>query len=170
MTSGLHSPHYVQCAKVLQYPQHAATLCAVIAEQFTTSRIDAVIAPALGGIVVGQEVGRQLGVRSMFTERKDGTMQLRRGFEIAAGERILVCEDVITTGGSVGEVIAIVNSFGGTVAGVGCIVDRSGGKARFELPPGGKYVATLNMDVVTYQPNNCPLCKAGLPVTKPGSR
>jgi orotate phosphoribosyltransferase len=170
LTSGLHSPNYFQCARVLQYPQHAEKLCGVIASRFRTVRLDAVIAPALGGIVVGQEVGRQLGVRSMFTERNDGVMQLRRGFEIHNGERVLVCEDVITTGGSVNEVIAIVHSHGGIVAGVGCIVDRSGGKATFDLDEGGQYVAALYMDVVTYPPEDCPLCKNGVPVIKPGSR
>jgi len=95
LTSGLHSPHYFQCARVLQYPQYAEQLCSVIAARYRDQRIDAVVAPALGGIVVGQEVGRQLGVRAMFTERKDGVMQLRRGFELREGERVLVCEDVV---------------------------------------------------------------------------
>lgn len=170
LTSGLHSPNYFQCAKVLQYPHHAERLCGVLAARFRDARLDAVVAPALGGIVVGQEVGRQLGVRSMFTERKDGVMLLRRGFEIHKGERVLVCEDVITTGGSVKEVIAIVRSHGGKVAGVGCIVDRSGGRAAFDLDEGGQYVDALHMDVVTYPPDDCPLCKRGVPVTKPGSR
>ncbi len=170
LTSGLHSPAYFQCAKVLQYPQHAEALCGEIAKEFTGKQVDAVIAPALGGIVVGQEVGRQLGVRTMFTERKDGVMQLRRGFEIKNGERILVCEDVVTTGGSVAEVINIAKSSGGTVAGVGYIVDRSGGKVRFDLPREGTQHAVLHMDVVTYKPTDCPLCKQQVPVVKPGSR
>lgn len=170
LTSGLHSPNYFQCARVLQYPRYAEQLCGVISSHFRAARPDAVVAPALGGIVVGQEVGRQLGVRTMFTERKDGVMQLRRGFEIAPGERVLVCEDVVTTGGSVKEVIAIVKSLGGVVAGVGCIVDRSGGTVTFEMDDTGAYVATLYMDVVTYRPEDCPLCKQGIPVTKPGSR
>ncbi len=170
LTSGLHSPNYFQCARVLQYPQHAEQLCGVIASRFRHARLDAVVAPALGGIVVGQEVGRQLGVRSMFTERKDGLMRLRRGFEIRQGERIVVCEDVVTTGGSVTEVIAIVRSLGGTVAGVGCIVDRSGGNVTFDVDEGGQYVAALSMEVVTYKPEDCPLCKQGIPVTKPGSK
>lgn len=170
LTSGLHSPHYFQCARVLQYPRHAESLCAIIAARFRTARLDAVVAPALGGIVVAQEVGRQLGVRTMFTERKDGVMQLRRGFEITSGERVLVCEDVVTTGGSVNEVIAIVKTHGGVVAGVGCIVDRSGGSVKFDMDEGGTFVATLYMDVVTYTPEACPLCRAGVPVTKPGSR
>jgi orotate phosphoribosyltransferase len=165
LTSGLHSPHYFQCAKVLQYPEHATRLCAEIAASFHGISIDAVLAPALGGIVVGQEVGRQLNVRTMFTERKDGVMQLRRGFEIGAGENILVCEDVITTGGSVNEVIDIVKQYGGTVIGVGAIVDRSGGKVHFP-----NFSPALQMDVVTYLPAECPLCRQGLAVEKPGSR
>jgi orotate phosphoribosyltransferase len=170
LTSGLHSPNYFQCAKVLQYPEHAEQLCAAIVKQFSRQRVDAVIAPALGGIVVGQEVGMQLCVRSMFTERKDNVMQLRRGFEIYAGERVLVCEDVVTTGGSVAEVINIVKQYGGTVVGVGYIVDRSGGKVKFEVDDGGAQFATLHMDVVTYAPDECPLCKQGIPINKPGSR
>jgi len=170
LTSGLHSNQYFQCAKVLQYPKHAATLCSDIASQFASSSIEVVIAPALGGIVVGQEVGRQLNVRTMFTERKDGAMQLRRGFEIRRSERVLVCEDVVTTGGSVTEVIRIVKELGGSPVGIGYIVDRSNGKVRFDLPNGGKQVSVLQMDVVTYRPDECPLCRKGIPVEKPGSK
>lgn len=165
LTSGLHSPHYFQCARVLQYPGHARALCAEIAGNFEGSDAEAVIAPALGGIVVGQEVGRQMNLRTMFTERKDGRMELRRGFSIAKGEKVLVCEDVITTGGSVGEVLTIVRSFGGLPVGVAAVVDRSGGKAAFE-----NFFAPLVMDAVTYEPAACPLCASGLPVEKPGSR
>ncbi len=168
LTSGLHSPNYFQCARVLQYPHYAEQLCGEIAHQFRSDGISVVIAPALGGIVVGQEVGRQLGVRTMFAERKDGAMQLRRGFEIRPGERVLVCEDVVTTGGSVVEVIRIVKMLGGVVAGVGYIVDRSGGGVVFET--GDKQYSVLQMNVVTYQPDSCLLCKSGVPVTKPGSR
>lgn len=168
LTSGLHSPQYFQCAKVLQYPRHTELLCGEIATHFTKSNIDVVIAPALGGIVVGQEVGRQLGVRMMFTERKDGVMQLRRGFEIRAGEQVLVCEDVVTTGGSVFEVINIVQERGGRVAGVGYIVDRSGGKVTFDVQD--FQFTTLHMDVVTYRPADCPMCRQSIPMTKPGSR
>lgn len=165
LTSGLHSPQYFQCAKVLQYPRHAAALCGIIAGRFKDERIDVVVAPALGGIVVGQEVGRQLDARTLFAERKDGAMQLRRGFEIKHGERILVCEDVITTGGSVGEVITIAKRLGGSVAGVGAIVDRSGGTVALE-----NLFATITMNVVTYAPDTCPLCAKGVPISKPGSR
>lgn len=170
LTSGLHSNQYFQCAKVLQYPHHATALCAEIALQFRESTIDAVVAPALGGIVVGQEVGRQLNVRTMFTERKEGLMQLRRGFEIHAGERVLVCEDVVTTGGSVVEAIRIVKELGGTPVGVGYIVDRSDGRVKFDVSDGGKQVSVLQMDVVTYKREDCPFCKKGIPVEKPGSR
>jgi orotate phosphoribosyltransferase len=170
LTSGLHSPQYFQCAKVLQYPAHTEQLCGFIASHFRQSSIGAVIAPALGGIVVGQEVGRQLRVRTMFTERKDGVMQLRRGFEIQPQERVLVCEDVVTTGGSVFEVIDIVKRLSGRIAGVGYIVDRSGGTVKFEVEKGGVQIAALSMNVATYEPEKCPLCKEHIPVVKPGSR
>lgn len=170
LTSGLHSNQYFQCAKVLQYPRYATLFCADIAERFKDTTIDVVIAPAMGGIVVGQEVGRVLNARTLFTERKDGVMQLRRGFEIRQGERVLVCEDVVTTGGSVFEVIKIVGESGGVVAGVGCIVDRSDGKVRFGLDGTGLQHSVLQMDVVTYKPDVCPLCKQAVPIEKPGSR
>ncbi|HCV44106.1 MAG TPA: orotate phosphoribosyltransferase [Bacteroidetes bacterium] len=170
LTSGLHSNQYFQCAKVLQYPKYMTALCSDIAMSFAGRSIDVVIAPAMGGIVVGQEVGRLLGARTMFTERKESVMQLRRGFEIRRGERVLVCEDVVTTGGSVFEVMKIVNGLGGAVVGVGFIVDRSGGRVKFEVAEGGMQHSVLQMDVVTYKPDSCPLCKQGLAVDKPGSR
>jgi orotate phosphoribosyltransferase len=169
LTSGLHSNQYFQCAKVLQYPGHCETLCRVLAEDARPRNVDVVIAPALGGIVVGQEVGRQLAVRTLFAERKDGVMQLRRGFEIRPGERVLVCEDVITTGGSVGEVLSLTVEAGGTIAGISCIVDRSGGTVTFPAYR-GHHTAVMTMHAVTYQPDQCPLCSQGVPVTKPGSR
>lgn len=165
LTSGLHSNQYFQCAKVLQYPAHATSLCTAIADHFRDRQIGAVIAPAIGGIVVSQEVGRLLGLRTMFAERKEQVMQLRRGFEIGRGERVLVCEDVVTTGGSVREVIEIVEQLGGIVAGVACIVDRSNGKATFP-----DFYPVMTMNAVTYKPDACPLCAQGLPVEKPGSR
>jgi orotate phosphoribosyltransferase len=165
LTSGLHSAQYFQCAKVLQYPNHAEKLCGLIAQHFLNSKPDVVIAPALGGIVVAQEVGRQLHTRTIFTERKDGTMQLRRGFEINTGERVIVCEDVITTGGSVQEVIDIVSKAGGHIVGIGAIVDRSNGKSVLK-----NMFATITINVQTYLPDNCPLCQQGIPMEKPGSR
>ncbi len=170
LTSGLHSPQYFQCAKVLQYPRHAGLLCGEIAGHFRPVGIDAVVAPALGGIVVGQEVGRQLGVRTFFTERKDGRMQLRRGFEIRPGERVLVCEDVVTTGGSVFEVIRIVTELGGKIFGVGYLVDRSGGKVQFGVGRDDGQYALLRLNVLAYPPDKCPLCRQGIQLTKPGSR
>jgi len=170
LTSGLHSPQYFQCAKVLQFPGHATILCGDIASRFKAAGIDVVIAPALGGMVVGQEVGRQLGARTLFTERKEGVMELRRGFEIRKGERVLVCEDVVTTGGSVFEVIRIVKERGGVLAGVGYVVDRSGGKVRFNVENGGHQYALLQMEVISYQSESCPLCKQGTAAVKPGSR
>jgi orotate phosphoribosyltransferase len=170
LTSGLHSNQYFQCAKVLQYPKYCEALCGDIAAQFSTARIDVVVAPALGGIVVGQEVGRQLGVRTMFAERSEGVMQLRRGFAIAPGERVLVCEDVVTTGGSVNEVIAIVKQAKAVVAGAAYIVDRSGGAVKFTVEQNGLQYAAMTLQVTTYQPDACPLCQQGIPIVKPGSR
>jgi orotate phosphoribosyltransferase len=170
LTSGYHSNRYFQCAKVLQHPAHTTALCGDLAARFDPSAIDVVIAPAMGGIIVAQEIGRQLNRRTLFTERKDGVMQLRRGFEIARGERVLVCEDVVTTGGSVNEVIEIVKEMGGIVAGVAYIVDRSNGTVKFAVDAGGKQVPLMVMDVVKYDPASCPLCAQGLPVVKPGSR
>jgi orotate phosphoribosyltransferase len=170
LTSGLHSNQYFQCAKVLQYPKFCETLCAAIAAKFSAAHLDAVIAPALGGIVVGQEVGRQLNIRTMFTERSEGIMQLRRGFVIGPGERLLVCEDVVTTGGSVNEVIEIVRKAGGSVAGVGFLVDRSGGSVKFDVSPADAQFAVMSMKVAAFKPEECPLCKQGLPIVKPGSR
>ena len=170
LTSGLHSDRYFQCAKVLQYPRYAELLCGEIAHQYRAAAIDVVIAPALGGIVVGQEVGRQLRARTIFTERKEGTMQLRRGFRIEPDEKVLVCEDVVTTGGSVAEVIAIVKSSGGKVMGAAYIVDRSGGKVTFAMEPGALQYSLMQISVVAYPPAECPLCTSGIPLVKPGSR
>jgi orotate phosphoribosyltransferase len=168
LSSGLHSPQYFQCARVLQYPQHAEKLCREIAEHFRTENIEAVISPALGGIIVGQEVARQLGARSIFGERTAGILQLRRGFEIKAGERVLACEDVVTTGGSIGEVVNIAGKSRGSIVGAACIVDRSGGKTGTDL--GEELFSVLRMDVVTYKPEECPLCQQNKPLVKPGSR
>ncbi|MBP1654563.1 MAG: orotate phosphoribosyltransferase [Bacteroidetes bacterium] len=170
LTSGLHSNQYFQCAKVLQFPEYAEALCGDIAEAFRAVTVDAVIAPAIGGIVVAQEVGRQLRARTMFAERKEGRMELRRGFALKAGERVLVCEDVVTTGGSVQEVIDIVVQLGGKLAGVGFIVDRSNGRVRFAMEGGATQHPVLTMDVVAFKPEECPLCAQGSKPVKPGSR
>ena len=166
LTSGLHSPTYFQCAQVLQYPRYNTLLAGKIADYYRDDNIDVVISPALGGIVVGQEVGRLLDKRTIFAERKDGVMQLRRSFNLDKDERVLVCEDVVTTGGSVMEVIRVVEVLGAKVAGVGYIVDRSNGKINFNT----RSFSVLRMEAITYQPEKCPLCASGSPAVKPGSR
>ena len=166
LTSGMHSNTYFQCAKVFQYPWYGEKLCKDIANNFKDEKIDVVVSPAVGGIVVGQEIARLLGVRSLFTERVEGKMTLRRGFAISKEERILVSEDVTTTGGSVKEVIDVIENGGGKVICVTAVVDRSGGKAQFGVP----YFSLFQMEVKNYSPEECPMCKeGGLPV-KPGSR
>jgi orotate phosphoribosyltransferase len=166
LTSGRHGDRYFQCALVLQHPDYTATLCRELAERFREEGVSAVIGPAMGGIIVSYETARALGVRSLFTERENGVMKLRRGFSIAPGEKVLVVEDVVTTGGSVREVIEVVCGLGGEVVGAGVLVDRSGG--RVDL--GVRKEALLNMEVVSYDPGECPLCRQGIPAIKPGSR
>ena len=166
LTSGLHSPHYFQCAKVLQYPKYLHLFAGEIVKHFEQREIELVISPAIGGIVVGTEVGRMLEARTIFAERENGVMSLRRGFGIKKGERVLVVEDVVTTGGSVKEIIELVKKAEAALAGVGYIVDRSSGKTTFDA----KTFSILQMDVVTYTPESCPLCKEGTPAVKPGSR
>ena len=166
LTSGRHSSQYMQCAQVLQYPEYASRLCRDLAERFAGVKVDTVIGPALGGIIVAYEVGRAMGVRTIFTEREQGIMSLRRGFVIEPGEKVLVVEDVVTTGGSVKEVIEVVRQKGGEVVGVGVLVDRSNGKVDFNV----KTEAVLSMEIQSYDPEDCPLCREGLPVIKPGSR
>jgi orotate phosphoribosyltransferase len=166
LTSGLHSPHYFQCAKVLQYPKYLHLFAGELAKHFEYSDIELVISPAIGGVVVGTEVGRMLDVRTIFAERENGVMSLRRGFEMKKGERVLVVEDVVTTGGSVNEIIQLAKKADSSLAGVGYIVDRSNGKTTFNA----KTFSILQMDVVTYPPDTCPLCKEGTPAVKPGSR
>lgn len=166
LTSGLHSDKYFQCALVLQYPEYAEKLCSAIAKNFKNTEIDTVVSPAIGGIVVGQEVGRLLNKKTIFTERVNGEMKLRRGFTVNKGEKFLVCEDVVTTGGSVFEVIDLISSAGGVVTGVGFIVDRSNGKADFGFPQ----FSCLQMRVNAYKEADCPLCHSGSKPVKPGSR
>lgn len=167
LTSGLHSPNYLQCARVLQYPQHAETLGRAIADLYRDRDISCVVSPAIGGIVIGHEVGRALGVRAIFTEREGGDMSLRRGFGLGRDERVLVVEDVITTGGSTRETIDAVIANGGKPIGAASIIDRSGGTAEVGIPRAA--LATLSVE--TYDPDDCPLCKEGAtPAVKPGSR
>jgi len=166
LTSGRHSKVYFQCAKVLQYPEYNQLICTVIADHFKKENIDTVIAPAIGGIVVGQEVARQLNKRFVFAERETEKMTLRRGFSLAEGEKVLVCEDVVTTGGSVFEVIEIVKQSGALPVGVGFIVDRSNGKVQFGVPQ----KSAVTLEAISFLPEECPLCKENVPVIKPGSR
>ena len=166
LTSGLHSPRYLQCALVLQHPEHAEEVGRALAAHFSGESISAVVAPALGGIIVAHETARALGVRALFTEREANAMRLRRGFRIEDGERMLVVEDVVTTGGSTRETIEAVTNAGGVVVGAGSVVDRSGGA----VDVGPRRVALLTLDVPAYDPAECPLCKQGTPAIKPGSR
>jgi orotate phosphoribosyltransferase len=167
LTSGRHSNRYMQCAQVLQYPQYTEKLAAHIAEKFAAEKIDWVIGPAMGGIIVSYEVARQLKVPSIFCERQDGKMELRRGFKLEAGDKVLVVEDVVTTGGSVVEVMDVVRQFGAEVVGVAVLVDRSAGKVDF----GVRTEAVLSMDIESWEGSDCPLCKQGQgEAIKPGSR
>lgn len=166
LSSGLHSEKYLQCALVLQHPKLAKILGKTLAEQFNARGITTVVSPALGGLIIGHEVAKALGTRFIFTERQEGRMVLRRGFSIEPGEKVIVIEDVFTTGGSTKEVMEVVKSLGGEVAAVGAIIDRSDQDIDFGVP--GKYLLKLN--IKTYEPAKCPLCKEGLPVYKPGSR
>lgn len=169
LRSGLHSNEYFQCALLLRSPALAERLCAALAARIRQSlgplALDGVIAPAMGGIIVGYEIARAFGTLSLFAEKQDGRLTLRRGFKIPPGSRFLVAEDVVTRGGRVQETIDIVRAAGGQVAAVAVLVDRSGGKARFDCPA----FSLLAMEPVTYEPAQCPLCRSGTPVNHPGS-
>jgi len=166
LTSGLHSERYLQSALVLQYPDLAEALGRELGARTAHMQPTAVLSPALGGIVIGQEVGRALGVRSIFVERQDGKLVLRRGFTLDADDRVLVVEDVITTGLSTRETIAAAEALGALVTGAAAIVDRGSDPARLNLP----MQTLVRLDVPTFQPEACPLCASGVPVVKPGSR
>lgn len=166
LSSGLHSDRYLQSALVLQQPDIATKLCASLADHFRDQKIEVVIAPALGGVFVSHETARALGVRALFAERVNGELTLRRGFTINTGERVLVVEDVVTTGKSTRETIEVVKKAGGTVVAAASLVDRSGGKAELGVP----YKALVTLDVPTYTNETCPLCRAGSTPVKPGSR
>ena len=166
LTSGLHSPHYVEKFNVLQQPKYTQQLCEAMAEKFKDVNIETVVGPMTGGILLAHETGKALGTRAIFTERVDGKMTFRRGFSLHKGERVLIVEDIVTTGGSIKEVIEVVKEHGGIPVAVSMLVDRSGGKASFGDVP---CTALLHMDVETYAPENCPLCQKGEPMTKRGS-
>ncbi len=167
LSSGLHSQKYIQCASVLKHPNHAEKLCRQLAQRFKGQKVDVVIAPAIGGILVSYELARALGARSVFTERKDAKMRLRRNFKIKNGEKVLVAEDVITTGGSTKEVIDVVKSSGGDVIGVACLINRSDKEGLFGNL---KLQSLLKIKIETYPADACPLCKKKIPIDKPGSK
>lgn len=168
LTSGRHSNKYLQCAKIFRNTKYSEELCGALAEKFSNENIKTVIGPAMGAVQMAYEVSRSLKCENFFTERgDDGKMTLRRGFTINPGDRVLIVEDVVTTGGSVKEVIDLVKSAGGVVVGVGSIVDRTCGKIDFGVP----FKAVISIDVESWEPENCPLCKSGAPAPiKPGSR
>ncbi len=167
LSSGNHSSAYVQCARLFQYPDKAETVCRhIVGLLGSAHNVDVVVSPAVGGIVFGYEMARLLGKRNVFVERDDeGRFTLRRGFELAAGEKVLIAEDVVTTGGSVEEVADVVSAMGAKVRGVCCVVDRSGGRfSRYPL------VSCVSIELPVYAPEDCPLCREGVPAVKPGSR
>jgi orotate phosphoribosyltransferase len=166
LTSGLHSAGYLQCALVLQDPVTAELLGRAIAERTNTLRATVVLSPALGGVIIGHEVGRALGVRAIFAERQDGALMLRRGFSLSESDRVLVVEDVLTTGGSTRETMQVARAAGAHVVGAAAIVDRSAGAVHLDVP----FHALLGIDLPTFEPDRCPLCAQGLAVVKPGSR
>ena len=159
LTSGLHSPMYVEKFNVLQHPKYTETLCKELAERFRDQNVELVIGPMTGGILLAHEVGKELGTRAIFTEREKGVMTLRRGFKIEPGTRVLIVQ----------EVVNVVNQSGGEIVGVGLLVNRSGGKAEFGVPK-EKVQALLNLEVPTYKPEECPLCKEGVAMTERGSK
>ena len=166
LTSGRHSDTYMQCAKLFVNPQKSEMLCKELAALLKDYKADVVLSPAVGGIIMGYEVARQLGVKNYFAERVDGKMTLRRGFALEKGQRVIVVEDVVTTGGSVKEVIELAKNAGCEVVAAASIVDRSNGKVDFSVP----FKVLLSMEVVSYEADECPICKQGIPIYKPGSR
>ena len=166
LSSGLHSDRYFQSALVLQYPEFASALGEALGSRVAHLQGTAVLSPALGGIVIGQEVGRALGIRAMFAERVDGKLTLRRGFTLSPADRVVVVEDVVTTGGSTRETIDVANAAGATVSGAAALVDRGADSANIQVP----LFSLIQMNVPTYDAESCPLCAKGVPVTKPGSR
>ncbi len=166
LTSGKHSNKYLQCAKIFKNAKYSEELCKELAHKYEDKGVDVVVGPAMGAVIMAYEVSRHLNVPNLFTERENGEMTLRRGFQIEKGQKVLVVEDVVTTGGSVREVIELVQKAGGEVVGVGSIVDRTGGKIDFGVP----YAAVISMEVTAYEADECPMCQKGEPVVKPGSR
>lgn len=166
LTSGRHSEKYMQCAKLFQYPKYSESISKILSDKLKKYDAEIIIAPAIGGIILSYEVARQLYIKSLFAERENGIMILRRGFEIEKGAKVIVVEDVVTTGGSVKEVVELVKKCGSEVVAVGSIVDRSKGFAEFGCP----FESVIQIDIDTYEKDECPLCKNGSSPYKPGSR
>ena len=166
LSSGLHSGAYLQCALVLQHPAQAEALGQALAEQLKPFKPTVVLSPALGGLIIGHEVGRALGVRAIFAERQDKVLTLRRGFSLSKDDRVVVIEDVVTTGGSTKETMVVADAAGATVVGAGAVIDRSGGTSNLGVP----FKSLVTLSVPTYEADTCPMCAAGEAVTKPGSR
>lgn len=166
LSSGLHSPNYVQCARLLEHPRHAKAIGAALADRARGFGAQKVVAPALGGVIIGYTVAVGLDVPSIFTERKDGAMTLRRGFQVDEGERIVIVEDVVTTGKSTRETAEVIRQHGGNVVGFASILNRSGKDNPFDAP----YASLLTLDLATYEAERCPLCSQEIPLDAPGSR
>ncbi len=166
LTSGLHAAKYLQCAQLLQYPNEAGPLCEQLADYFRDAGATVVAGPATGGIILAYEVAKALGVKNIFGERENGVMTFRRGFKVEPGDKVLVLEDVVTTGGSVKELMECVRQAGAEVIGVASLVNRSGGRVDFGVP----FKSLVTLDIPTFQPDDCPMCKAGSVAYKPGSR
>ena len=166
LSSGLHSDKYVQCARLFQYPEISGGICQELASKLKGYKIDKVVGPAMGGILPAYEISRSIGKPNIFAEREKGKMTFKRGFEISDGEKILITEDVVTTGKSVLEVIDQVEREGGVVTLVASLIDRSGGEVGFEVP----YISLIKLGIKNYEPSDCPLCEQGMQLEKPGSR
>lgn len=163
LTSGKHSPEFLQCAQILRFPRHARRLAAMMAEPFRDAGVDKVVGPALGGLILSYEVARHLDVQAMFTEKAGGRMQLRRGFNADPGDRVLLVEDAVSTGGSVNSVMEIFSQMQADIVGVSVLVDRTGGSVDFGVP----FNAVITLDIPAYSPAECPLCRAGIPLVNP---
>ena len=164
LTSGLHSDIYFQCAKLYQYPDITEKIGKMLAEKLSEIEFDTIVAPAIGAVIIGYETTKNAKKRNLFVERKDGTMQLRRGYTLKKGEKVVIIEDVITTARTIKETMEAIKEFEPEVVAVGCIVDRTKGKTEYNIK------SLIQIDPVVYDPNDCPLCKEGIPLVKPGSR
>lgn len=166
LRSGLHSPRFFQAALLLQYPERAEMLCRELADKFSDCGAQTVISPAVGGLIVGQEMARALGCRAIFADKQDGELVLKRGFQLVPGEKVLVAEDVVTRGGRVRQTIDLARQHGAEIVGVAVIVDRSGGDTEIDFA----FKSLLRLQLETFEPEKCPLCKAGIPLDTPGSK